>query len=416
METVAVTGIGVVTGDHLSPEGQFLSLYNGESTIKKDVRLSQLGIDNIASSPISSSVISKLRDKHKVGGENCYEGNYIAFDAVSQAVNSARLDDGSIKESGLFLGINKIFPDEQDLNVLWDVYQERGISDSDMSRVLQRLEYLNPDQVSEYISSRLKIDGPNLVFGDACAAGAAAITSGYRRIQQGQLDVAICGATEFGTQPIMQLLFTKLGATSNNVFPTPDQTSRPFDKERAGCVLADAAAFLVLENADHARRRGKKALAYIRGASRQIESYKLTATNPDGSLYRDCIENALADANLPPDAIDHINAHGTSTVSNDQAESRAIASLFPTSTSVTSTKSALGHSLAASGAIEAVLSVLCIDKQQVLPTLNFTESKPDEPNLNIVKQGSPQVISHILSNSFGFGGENCCLIFSKECP
>ncbi|MGR5063619.1 beta-ketoacyl-[acyl-carrier-protein] synthase family protein [Photobacterium sp. DNB22_13_2] len=416
METVAVTGIGVVTGDHQNPEGQFLSLYNGGSTIKKDIRLSQLGIDNIVSSPIPSSVINMLKKKHHIDSGNGYEGNCIAFDAVTQAVNSAGLDDVSINKSGLFFGINKIFPDEQDLNTLWDVYQGKSISDADMSKVLQRLECLNPDQVSEYITSRLNIDGPSLVFGDACAAGAAAITSGYRRIQQGQLNIAICGATEFGTQPIMQLLFTKLGATSNNVFPTPEQTSRPFDKERAGCVLADAAAFLVLENAEHARRRGKQALAYIRGASRQIESFKLTSTNPDGSLYRDCIENALADAKLSPDAIDHINAHGTSTVSNDQAESRAIASLFPASTSVTSTKSALGHSLAASGAIEAVMSVLCIARQQVLPTLNFTESKPDEPNLNIVKQGSHQVISHILSNSFGFGGENCCLIFSKESP
>lgn len=416
METVAVTGLGVVTGDYLGAEEQFLALYNGESTIKKDARLSVLGIDNVVSSPISKSVISKLKDKYNISSEYSHECNYIAFDAVTQAVNSARIKVDGLKKAGLFFGINKLFPNNQDLNILWDVYQNKKISAEERKHVLQRLEYLNPDKVSYYVSSRLGLDGPISVFGDACAAGAAAITSGYRRIQQGQLDIAICGAAEIGTQPIMQLLFTKLGATSNTVFPTPEQTSRPFDKDRAGCVLADAAAFLILENAEHAKRRGKQPLAYIRGAARQIESYKLTATNPDGSLYRDCIEMALADAKLPPDAIDHISAHGTSTVSNDQAESRAIASLFPDSTSVTSTKSALGHSLAASGAIEAVLSVLCIAKQQVLPTLNFSESKPEEPNLNIVKQGSPQMINHILSNSFGFGGENCCLIFSKERP
>ncbi|AJR06554.1 beta-ketoacyl-[acyl-carrier-protein] synthase family protein [Photobacterium gaetbulicola] len=416
METVAVTGIGLVTGEHLSAEDQFSALFNGESTIKKDARLLDLGIDNIVSSPISSSVISKLRDKHIKCDDNNYEGTYVAFDAVVQAVHFAGLRKEMLNNAGLFLGINKIFPNNKDLNVLWDYYRGGNIADDDKSKVLQRLKYLKPDLVSDYIASRLSIRGPSLVFGDACAAGAAAIMSGFRRIQQGQLDVAICGASEFGTQPIMQLLFTKLGATCSQTFTTPAQTSRPFDKDRAGCVLADAAAFLILENAEFAKRRGKKVLAYISGASRQIESYKLTATNPDGSLYRECIEKALQDARLSPDAISHINAHGTSTVSNDQAESRAIASLFSKTTSVTSTKSALGHSLAASGAIEAVLSVMSIEKQQVLPTLNFIEPKPDEPRLNIVKWGASQAIDHVLSNSFGFGGENCCLIFSKECP
>ena len=166
----------------------------------------------------------------------------------------------------------------------------------------------------------------------------------------------------------------------------------------------------------NARRRGVPILAYLVGGFRQSEGYKITATHSSGSAYAAVMQGALKSASLQTQDIQHINAHGTSTPLNDAAESRAIKSVFyqnnSTSPTVTSTKSSLGHSLAASGAVEALLCIESLCQQKVLPTLNFSKPGPDEPLLSIVKQGANQSVNHIMSNSFGFWGE-CIIIFQE---
>lgn len=253
--------------------------------------------------------------------------------------------------------------------------------------------------------------------GDACAAGGISIGTGFRHIAHGELDVALVGATETMSNYVPLIAFAALGALSQHPTDAPEKLSRPFDKDRSGFIMGEGSAFLVLESLEHAQKRGAVILAKLSGFSRQCEAYRITASPKDGSDYGRCIQAALDDAGLPASAIDHINAHGTSTMQNDSVESAAIKLVFGERAAeipTTSNKSALGHSLAASGAIEAVLSVVSLQEQMLLPTLNFHEGDADTSGLNIVQKAAPMTIKHIVSNSFGFGGENCVLVLSAN--
>ena len=410
MKTVAITGVGVCVPGHLKLASLYDALYRGQSLLRKQVLdvahgrrtqvCSSLGSDQLASiqhfyPALQRPGISKATSM----------GVYAAHEAVKHA-GLQKLDDD---RTGLFLGCNKTIVDIATHYSVWQA-AKNGSSSPEHEH---ELALLRPNQCAEMVAQQLQFSGLQMTFGDACTAGAIAIISGMRRIQHGELDVAICGAAEHATHPLMQLAFAKLGALSLNANDDATAVCRPFDKDRSGCLLADASAFLILESEEHARARGQKPLAVLRAGVRQTEAHKFTSTAADGSYYAKCMQRALDVAAMESREIDHINAHGTSTPSNDRAESRAINNLFLHQPSVTSTKSALGHSLGASGAVEAALCVESLVRQQVLPTLNFDQPGVDEPQLNIVRQGGEQVLNNIMSNSFGFGGENASLIFSK---
>jgi 3-oxoacyl-[acyl-carrier-protein] synthase-1/3-oxoacyl-[acyl-carrier-protein] synthase II len=413
---VAITGLGIHVPGYTQAQVLFDDLYQGESLLRQYKPGKTGSLTSVIASPVSDDELSTLDTLFpQLASPTVSKATKMALFAANQAVNDAKLDIvGLGKRVGLFLAINKNGINPDVLPPLWDAINGRSLSAAEKETVDNEVNSLNIAQTTAFIAKNLNITGLAMTHSDACTAGAIAIISAQRRILAGEIDVAICGGTEHGTNPMMQLVFNKLGALCQTKFNTAAETSRPFDKNRAGCVLADGSAFLVLESIEHAKKRGVKPIAFLQGSSRQSEAYRPTSTNSDGSLYVDCIKNALKNAELSADNIMHINAHGTSTISNDQAESRAIDNLFPHKPRVTSTKSALGHSLAASGAIEAVLSVLSLKNQKVLPTLNFTEGLPDEPELNISPNGKVQEVDYLLSNSFGFGGENACLIFAKE--
>ena len=256
------------------------------------------------------------------------------------------------------------------------------------------------------ISMRLGWRGPSEVICTACAAGTHAISAAARLVASGRCDVAIGGGSEAGMHPVALAAFANMTALSTSGH------SRPFDARRDGFVMTEGAAALVLEEYDHAVARGAKIYAEVAGAASTADAHHITAPAPDGSGAVNCMELALADAGITPDQVGHINAHGTSTPLNDVAEARAITKVFgEPGPLVTSTKGVTGHGLAAAGAIEAVAAVLTIHRATIPPTAGYEEPDPEITIRVVHGEPMPWEPAAVLSNSFGFGGHNGCLVF-----
>ncbi|MCL4434636.1 MAG: beta-ketoacyl-ACP synthase II [Actinobacteria bacterium] len=257
------------------------------------------------------------------------------------------------------------------------------------------------------VSMRLGWTGPSENVVTACAAGTHGIAAAARMVASGRLDVAIGGGSEASIAPLTVAAFGNMTALSD------DGMSRPFDKRRSGFVLGEGAGALVLEDLDHAHSRGAHVYAEITGAASTADAYHVTQPAPDARGAISCMELAIADAGLTASDIGQINAHGTSTPLNDLAESLAIHQVFGSpGPPVTSTKGITGHALGAAGAIEAVAIVLSIEKSLIPPTAGY-EIEDSGIALDVVYgTARPWNPGHAISNSFGFGGHNGCLVIS----
>ncbi len=257
------------------------------------------------------------------------------------------------------------------------------------------------------ISMRFGFHGPSESIVTACASGTHAIGNAARLIASGRCDVVIAGASEAPMTQVGKAAFANMTALSTIGI------SRPFDKDRDGFMLGEGAGVLILEEMNRAQERGASIYAEVLGAASTADAYHITAPAPDGHGAANCMELALADAQLKPQEIAHINAHGTSTPLNDKAEADAINKVFGTpGPPVTSIKGITGHSAGSAGAIEAVAAVLTIRKKLIPPTAGL-ESQDPEIHIDVVK-AAPRAWEPgpILSNSFGFGGHNGCIIIA----
>lgn len=276
-----------------------------------------------------------------------------------------------------------------------------------------------PSSIINMISGNLAIRygfrGPNIAITTACTSGTHNIGYSARTIAYGDADIMVCGGAEAASTPLGLGGFAAARALSTRN-DDPTAASRPWDKDRDGFVLGDGAGVLVLEEYEHAKARGAKIYAEIAGFGMSDDAYHMTLPPEDGRGAAAAMRNAIKDAGLNPDQIDYINAHGTSTPAGDLAESRAIEAVLGAAASkvaVSSTKSMIGHLLGAAGAVEAVFSILAIRDQIAPPTINL-ENPQEGCNLDYVPNTARKMpIQHALSNSFGFGGTNGSLIFSK---
>ncbi|MEU6792141.1 beta-ketoacyl-[acyl-carrier-protein] synthase family protein [Nonomuraea wenchangensis] len=261
------------------------------------------------------------------------------------------------------------------------------------------------------ISIRHRILGPSLSVATACASGAHAIAEAARLVRDGTADLAVAGGSEASITPSVLLAFERCRALSLRN-DAPERASRPFDRDRDGFVLAEGAAFVVLENLRHALARGAHIYGELSGLGFSSDAHHITAPPEQGDGAARCMRAALADAGLTPGEIAHVNAHGSSTPLNDLAEARAINQVFGTvRVPVTSTKGVTGHAIGAAGAIEAVAAVLALNERAVPPTANLTVLDP-QCDLDVVTEARPMPAAPVMSNSFGFGGHNATLIFS----
>ena len=276
-----------------------------------------------------------------------------------------------------------------------------------------------PASIINMISGNLSIKygfrGPNLSIVTACTTGTHNIGEGFRQIQYSHADVMICGGAEMATSDLGVGGFAAARALSTRN-DSPETASRPWDKDRDGFVLGDGAGVIVLEELEHARKRGAKIYAEINGYGMSADAYHMTLPSETGEGASRCMTLALEDANLDPSKIEYINAHGTSTPAGDILELKAVKKTFGAHSQnlvINSTKSMIGHLLGAAGGVEAIVCILSILNGKIHQTINI-ENLDDECDLNVNHESSIDYdINFALSNSFGFGGTNGSLIFSK---
>ncbi len=266
------------------------------------------------------------------------------------------------------------------------------------------------------ISIRHSFTGPSMSVSSACASGSNAIGEAVESIRNDRVDIQVCGGSEAAVSPLGLSGFMQLKALSKRN-DKPKKASRPFDKDRDGFVMAEGAGVLVLESLEHARSREAQIFAEVSGYGASSDAYHMTLPCENGNGAMLAMRNALDDAEMNPEAIDYINAHGTSTPAGDDIEARAIAEVFGSHAqelAVSSTKSIFGHLLGASGSLESAVCIWAMNDGVCPPTINLDEVDPNCGDLNFVPNESQErTVDAVMNNSFGFGGHNVTLIFSK---
>ncbi len=272
-----------------------------------------------------------------------------------------------------------------------------------------------PNMAAGQVAILFGAKGPNSAVCTACAAGNHAIGDAFRLIREGKAKIIIAGGTESVITPLCVAGFSIMKALSSLNDP-PEKACRPFDAKRDGFVIAEGCGILILEELEHALKRGARIYAEILGYGLNADAYHMTAPSPNGEGAAACMELALKDAGISPEEVDYINAHGTGTPLNDIAETKAIKAVFKEHAyklMVSSTKSMTGHLLGGAGGIEAVITVLALYEGIVPPTINLEEPDPECDLDYVPNQARKANIKIALSNAFGFGGTNACLVFKK---
>ena len=273
----------------------------------------------------------------------------------------------------------------------------------------------NANRPAALIADRFGLRGYNATITTACASASQAIGTAFRAIRRGDADMIVAGGSDSMINPVGLVFFVLLSAAAVST-ENPSEVCRPFDRKRSGLVMGEGAGILILEEESHAVKRGAKIYAEVAGYGSSMDAYKVTAPHPQGIGAEYSMMNALKDANLHSDRIDYINAHGTSTKLNDTAETRAIKSVFKEQAhniSINSSKSLIGHLLAASGGPECVFTVLSVNRDKLHPTINLKNRDPKCDLDYVPNVAMEKTISAAVSNSFGFGGQNASIVVKK---
>ncbi len=406
---VVITGIGAVT-----------PLGNDVDTTWENIKNGVSGIAPISKFDASNNSVKVAGEVKEFNPENYMDikearrmGRFtqLAVAASKMAVQDAKLEIGEdvIPERvGVWIGSGIGGLDEFEV-------QHKRFLDKGPRRVNPfTIPMLIPDMAAGRVSIELGAKGLNNCSVTACASGANSIGDAFRVLQNGDVDVMVAGGTEAAITEMTIAGFTNMTALSTN--PDPKTASRPFDKNRDGFVIAEGAGILVLEELNHAVARGAKIYGELVGYGATGDAFHITTPAPMGEGAQRAMSLALGDAEVSPDAVDYINAHGTSTPYNDLYETQAIKAVFgdhANSLSISSTKSMTGHLLGAAGAVEAIFSLLAIKEGIIPPTINY-ETKDEELDLDYVpNQAKQKNVNYALTNSLGFGGHNASLIFKK---
>lgn len=323
---------------------------------------------------------------------------------------------------GVILGVGAIYPDPEELAPLWRLPSNGGPVALDPQGGMRHLptvwHLMNlPNTASAHLSLAFNAQGPNSTLSTACAAGTQAIREALRVIALGEADAILAGGCDARINPLGILSFCRMGALSTRNH-CPAEASRPFELHRDGFVVGEGAAILVVEEREHAQRRGARIYGELAGYGRSFDAYSLTRPQPEGRGAALAMELALQEAGLAPAEVDYINAHGTSTLLNDVAETRAIKKVLGErayQVPISSIKSMVGHLLAAAGALEIVVSLLSLQHGLLPPTINYRDPDP-ECDLDYIPNRAREAkrLDVVLSNSFGFGGQNASLVIWRD--
>lgn len=408
---VVISGIGIITPIGIGKESFFKSLKEGKSGVTL--------IDSFDTNGLSTKIAATVKDFNPLDFINRKEVKRMdRFTQLAVAATKMAFED---------LGVNDSIVDEYRTGVCIgtgiggiDTFenQHKVMMEKGAGRISP---FFIPMMISNiaagHISMLFKTKGPSLTITTACASSTNAIGEAFRIIQRQDADIMIAGGTEASITPVSVAGFCSMKALSERN-DEPEKASRPFEKDRDGFVMGEGSAILILEELEHAKKRGAKIYGEIAGYGTTSDAYHITAPSPGGEGAFMAMNLAVKDASINPSQISYINAHGTSTKLNDEYETIAIKKLlkdYSNKVPISSTKSMTGHLLGAAGAVEAVSCLMSINEGIIHPTINYTTA--DEAcDLDYVPNVARKAdVKYALSNSFGFGGHNASIVLKKYC-
>jgi 3-oxoacyl-[acyl-carrier-protein] synthase II len=411
---VVVTGMGVVTSLGAGKTDNWKKLTAGESGIRTVTRFPIDGLKSTMAGTV----------------------DFVTVDPASSTALTERLADLATEEALEQSGIGRkgdfpgpLFLAVAPVEVEWpqriEVGRAVGKPEFDINDLLrisgggkfaQYHHRFMFGSVAGHLAEKFGTKGSPISLSTACASGATAIQLGVEAIRRGETDAALCVATDGSVNPEALIRFSLLSALSTQNDP-PQAASKPFSKNRDGFVMAEGAGTLVLESYEAAVARGASILGVVAGCGELTDSFHRTRSSPDGKPIIGCVNKTLADAGMTPEQIDHINAHGTATPENDKMEYLGISAVFGERAKqipVSSNKSMVGHTISAAGAVEAIFSLLTLEHQRIPPTINYEIPDPAIPFDVVPNKARDARVTAVMSNSFGFGGQNASLILTRE--
>jgi len=406
---VVVTGIGLVTPCGIGTDNVWNNILSGKSGIGPITRFNTDRFDTKFAGEVKDFNPEDYVQPKEVKKMDLFI--HYALAAAHIAVKDAGLDMGKEDPERVGVVVGTGLGGLPTIEKYHSVLLERG-----PGRITPFfIPMLIANEAPGHIAIQHGMKGPNLCIVTACATGAHSIGDACRIIQYGDADVMVAGGSEANLTPLTVGGFNAMKALSTRN-DDPMKASRPFDRDRDGFVVAEGSGIIILEELEHAKKRGARIYAEMAGYGYNGDAYHITAPCPDGDGFIRCMRMALRDAHISPDHVDYINAHGTSTKLNDYIETLAIKEVFKEKAyriPVSSTKSMTGHLLGAAGAVEAVFSILSIRDQVCPPTINYENPDP-ECDLDYVPNTARKcTINTVVSNGFGFGGTNSTLVFRR---
>jgi 3-oxoacyl-[acyl-carrier-protein] synthase II len=411
---VCITGMGIVTSLGVGKDDNWRALAQGQSGVRAIRRFEVKGL---------RTTIGATVDFDDLGTLPCtVRTERLAHVVLEEALAEADLSAGNLP-APLFVGLP---PREMDWSQrLALALQIGGGSRVGWDEVILGCSRGNhrelhsvylPGATASRLAERFGTSGPPVVVNTACATGATAVQLAAEAIRRGDTDIALAVASDASIVPETIIRFSLLAALSVNNHP-PERAARPFSLDRDGFVIGEGAAALVLESYEAAKARGRDPLGFVTGLGESADRFHLTRSSPDASAIVGAMRSAIMDSGLDPNDIQYVNAHGTGTPENDRVEGLAHGLVFGANAGqlpISSNKSMIGHTMSAAGAVEAVFSLLTIEKGTLPPTINYLIPDP-ALRLDVVANTARAAdIRNVLSNSFGFGGQNVCLVFSRE--
>lgn len=408
---VVVTGLGLVTPLGVGLEKNWQALVAGQSGIRKIDRFPN--IDAFASRIAGQVPDFRAEDfiePKEIKKMDLFIQYSVAAANMAMADSGLKIDPQEAENMGVIIGVGLCGIDT--IEATERAYLDGGPRKISPFFIPKVISNLAPGQ----IAIRHGAKGVNWTPTSACASGTHAIGEAFHLIQRGLQDAVIAGGAESAITPLGVGGFSAMKALSTRN-DEPQRASRPFDRERDGFIIAEGSGVLILEERDRAVKRGAKIYAEVLGYAANGDAYHMTAPAPEGEGAARCMRLSLKDAGITPSEVDYINAHGTSTEYNDTNETQAIKKVFGEQAfklAVSSTKSMTGHLLGAAGAVEGIFSVLALRHGIIPPTINYENPDPDCDLDYVPNQARKADIRVALSNSFGFGGTNACVIFRRS--
>jgi 3-oxoacyl-[acyl-carrier-protein] synthase II len=411
---VVVTGMGIVTSLGTGKADNWTRLTAGESGIRTITRFPTDSLKTTMAGTVDFAPVEPFSST----GLSERLGEMATEEALAQSGIGSKGDF----PGPLFLAVAPVEVEWPQRMELGRAVGQPDIDYNDLLRISGGGKYASFHDrfmfgsVAAHLAEKFGTKGSPISLSTACASGATAIQLGVEAIRRGETDAALCVATDGTVNPETLVRFSLLSALSTQNEP-PQAASKPFSKNRDGFVIAEGAGTLVLESLEAATARGAPILGVLAGCGELTDSFHRTRSSPDGKPIIGCVLKSLADAGMTPEHIDHINAHGTSTPENDKMEYLGISAVFgerAKQVPVSSNKSMVGHTISAAGAVEAIISLLTLEHQRIPPTINYEIPDPAIPFNVVANKALDARVTAVMSNSFGFGGQNASLILTRE--